>query len=238
MSTLLKVEIDSVISSQLRSNFSETDLDLIADRIIDCDGLLKPLVLKKTGFEEYEVVDGHFEYYAAVRASEKNPHQVEVNAVIVSTDNEEAAIKQAETLKKLGSSAKLPNSKIQTDNQSSNLEPRFTNLELRLEKQINQLRLEQTQERERVDNKFKELESFLPKRDNPLEVFNTCSQDELAVKLKRSKVSGAEKKAKAIVDTRQKKPSQAFEDYRDVVESVKGLGDKTVLSIIDDWSLR
>lgn len=238
MTTLLKVEIDSVTSSEPRSKFSEIDLDAIADNILDSEGLLKPLVLKKTGFEQYEVVDGHFEYYAALRASEKNPHQVEVNAVIISSANEEAAIKQTETLRKIAGTDKLPNCEVQDNNQGSKLEQRLINLELRLEKQTNQLRLEQAQERERVDNKFKEIEGFIPKRVKPLEALNTLTQEELAVKLQRSRIRGAEKLAKAIAQARQKKPKQAFEDYCDVVEAVKGLGDKTVLTIIDDWSLR
>ena len=47
----------------------------------------------------------------------------------------------------------------------------------------------------------------------------------------------AEKIAKAIVDARRKKQNTKFEDYRDVVKSVKDLGNKKILTIIDDWSL-
>ncbi|MEH1788149.1 MAG: hypothetical protein V7L23_21845 [Nostoc sp.] len=35
---------------------------------------------------------------------------------------------------------------------------------------------------------------------------------------------------------RHKKPKQQFEDYRDVVKSVNNLGEKTILTIIDEWS--
>jgi predicted nucleic acid-binding OB-fold protein len=48
--------------------------------------------------------------------------------------------------------------------------------------------------------------------------------------------SFSEKLAKDIFDARCKKPKQEFEDYRDVVKSVKNLGDKTILTIIDEWS--
>lgn len=66
------VDVESITSNVPRSNFLKSDLDLIADMILESRGILKPLVLKKTGFEKYEVVDGHFEYYAAVRAREKS----------------------------------------------------------------------------------------------------------------------------------------------------------------------
>jgi hypothetical protein len=62
------------------------------------------------------------------------------------------------------------------------------------------------------------------------------SQDKLAVTLERSRITGAEKIAKAIVEARLQKKQQKFEDYRDVVKSVKGLGEKTILTIIDTWS--
>jgi len=38
--------------------------------ILDCEGIIRPLVLKLTG-QRVAVVDGHFEYHAAVRAREK-----------------------------------------------------------------------------------------------------------------------------------------------------------------------
>ncbi|HEY9744520.1 MAG TPA: hypothetical protein V6C90_28850, partial [Coleofasciculaceae cyanobacterium] len=65
---------------------------------------------------------------------------------------------------------------------------------------------------------------------------NSLSQDKLAVTLERSRITGAEKIAKAIVEARLQKKQQKFEDYRDVVKSVKGLGEKTILTIIDTWS--
>ena len=91
MTKFLIVEIEGVTSSVPRSNFEETDLDTLADSILESGGILKPLVLKKIGFEKYEVIDGHFEYYAAVRAREKNPNRGEiVNAFIIPDEKEDA----------------------------------------------------------------------------------------------------------------------------------------------------
>ncbi len=232
MIELLRVEVESVSSSHSRSSFSEADLDLIADRILESGGLLKPLVLKKIGFEKYDVVDGHFEYYAAVRACEKNPHAAEVNALIISPESEDAVVKQVEALEEL----LFPKQQSKTPSNTTNSESRLTNIELRIEKQSNEFKAELNREIQRLEDKFNKIESQIPQRVEPLESLNSLSQDKLAVTLERSRITGAEKIAKAIVEARLQKKQQKFEDYRDVVKSVKGLGEKTILTIIDTWS--
>jgi cellobiose-specific phosphotransferase system component IIB len=108
MTNFLMVEVESVTSNVPRSNFEEADLEIFAEMILETGGILKPLVLKKTGFERYEVVDGHFEYYAAVRAREKNPHKGEiVNAFIISSEKEEAVLNQVAVLKSVDYPAKI-----------------------------------------------------------------------------------------------------------------------------------
>ena len=100
MANFLMVEVESVNSTVPRSKFEDTDLDILADLILESGGILKPLILKKIGFEKYEVVGGHFEYYAAVRAREKNPNKGEiVNAMIISSEKEDAALNQIALLK-------------------------------------------------------------------------------------------------------------------------------------------
>ena len=214
-----------------RSSFSEADLDRIAQMILDCEGIIRPLLLKVTGVESYAVVDGHFEYYAAVRAREKDPRKGEmVNAFVISPKSEDIVAKQAEALRTVESPVNPPH-------ETTNLESRLANIELRFEKQINELRSEQAQERQRVEDKLKEIESRMPKPIEPLKTFNTLSQNELAIKLKRAKLPDktAEKIAKEIENARRKN-NHEFEDLRDVLKSVKGLGEKTMLSILDNWS--
>lgn len=225
------VDVKDITSNMTRSSFSEADLDRIAQMILDCEGIIRPLVLKLTGAESYAVVDGHFEYYAAVRAREKDPRKGEmVNAFVISPKSENIVAKQAEALRAV-------QSPVKSSPETTNLESRLANIELRFEKQINELRSEQAQERQRVEDKLKEIESRVPKPIEPLKTFNTLSQNELAIKLKRAKLPDktAEKIAKEIENARRKKNNE-FEDLRDVLKSVKGLGEKTMLSILDNWS--
>ena len=215
------VDVESVTSNVPRSNFQEADLEILADLILESGGILKPLVLKKTGFEQYEVVDGHFEYYSAVRAREKNPSEGDmVSALIISSENEDVALKQIASLKGIDS----PGKPVRPELGTTKLEPRLANLELRLEKQFNEFKSEFIQERQRIDSQFKQLENLIPQKgeqSNPLSLLNSLDKDELSRKLQRSRIRGAEKLAKDIFDARRKKPKQEFEDYRDVMKSIK-----------------
>lgn len=241
MTTFLMVDVESVTSSIPRSNFLETDLDLIADMILESRGILKPLVLKKTGFEKYEVVDGHFEYYAAVRAREKNSSEGEmVNALIVSPEKEEAVVKQAAALKSLESS----NNQVKTSIEKMPSESRLANIELRFEKQINEFRAELARDRQRLEDKLKEIESKTPKQIASLEVFNTLSQSELALRLISAGLTDkkAVQIAKIIENERKKKK---FDSLIDVVarvkiksgkREIKGISSDKMLAIINSWS--
>ncbi|MEC4803541.1 MAG: hypothetical protein SAJ12_06950 [Jaaginema sp. PMC 1079.18] len=68
-----------------------------------------------------------------------------------------------------------------------------------------------------------------------LEILNTKSQAELATQFKHYRIAKADAIAKALVTARKQKASQQFKDYLDIVLSVKGLGEKTMLTLINDW---
>ena len=93
------VDVKSITSDVPRSNFAEADLDNLADIILEAEGIIRPVVVKATGIESFSVVDGHFEYYAAVRAKEKDARKGEmVNAVVISPKIEDIVTKQAAIL--------------------------------------------------------------------------------------------------------------------------------------------
>jgi ParB-like nuclease domain len=93
------VDVKSISSDLPRSNFTEPDLDRLADLILETDGLLRPLVLKQVGIEQYTVIEGHREYYAALKAKEKNLKKAEmVNAFVINDKSERSAIEQLKLL--------------------------------------------------------------------------------------------------------------------------------------------
>jgi hypothetical protein len=235
------VDVNSITSDVPRSNFVESDLDSLAEMILKGGGIIRPLVVKPTGVETYTVVDGHFEYYGAVRAREKNPREAEmVNAFVISPKVEDLVVKQAVILKAVESYEKL----VKPTPDETNLEPRLTNLELRFEMQINELRSELAQERQRLDDKLKQIQGQIPKQIQPLEAFNTLSPSDLTRRLISAGFNNktAVKVAESIEKERNKKQ---FVSLSDVVERVKvtsgkrqakGITSDKMVDIVDSWS--
>lgn len=94
------VDVKSISSDVARSSFLESDLEKIADSILEADGLIRPLVLQKIGVEKYAVIEGHQEYYAAVIAKEKNINKAEmVNAFVIPDNTLSSAIEQLNLLR-------------------------------------------------------------------------------------------------------------------------------------------
>ncbi|WP_310489793.1 ParB/Srx family N-terminal domain-containing protein, partial [Chamaesiphon sp. VAR_69_metabat_338] len=78
-----------------KSNFVESELEQLADLILATDGLLRPLILQEIKPGKYQVIEGHREYYAAVRAKEKNIAKAEmVNAFVIDANHQKSAIAQ------------------------------------------------------------------------------------------------------------------------------------------------
>lgn len=236
------VDVKNISSDVARSNFLETDLDSLADIIIESEGIIRPLVVKLTGAESYTVVDGHFEYYASVRAREKNPRKGEmVNAFIISPKIEDIVVKQLARLKEIEPSEKPSNVSHETKDSTSS---RITNLELRLEKQLNDFKSELVQERQKVEDKLNKLENQIPKQVAPLDVFNSLNPSELTLRLINASFSSqtAAKVAESIEKERKKKK---FVSLQDVVERVKitsgkrqikGITTEKMVAIMDSWS--
>lgn len=222
------VDVKNITSDIPRSSFPEVALERLAEMILESGGIIRPLVLKVTGAESYIVVDGHFEYYAAVRAREKEPRKGEmVNAFVISPKIESTVAKQAEALRAIESVKPLPD--------TTNLESRLANIELRLEKQINELRSEQVQERQRVEDKLKQIESQRLKQIELLDVFNTLSPSELILRLRSAGITG-KKAEKIIINIETQRQKKNFESLIDVVTRVDGLSDKGMVAIINSWS--
>ena len=74
-------------------SFDETQLELAAESILRLKGTVNPLVLRREGHAtNYSVIDGYFEYYAALKAKEmdaKRGHTI--NAYIIESDEQEQA---------------------------------------------------------------------------------------------------------------------------------------------------
>jgi hypothetical protein len=89
------IDVKSISSQVSISSFDESKIEQLADAILANDGLISPLILTATGLEQYTVVAGDLEYYAAVRAKEKDSRKAEmVNAFVIPPHSQQAAIDQ------------------------------------------------------------------------------------------------------------------------------------------------
>jgi ParB family chromosome partitioning protein len=99
------VAVRKIISSTSPADFDGDKIEQLAHQIVKSEGIIRPLVLNRTGLESYEVVDGHFEYHAAVRAREIDLRRAEmIAAYILDPENDdvsEAITEQIQLLKTL-----------------------------------------------------------------------------------------------------------------------------------------
>ncbi len=240
------VDVKNISSDVPASNFPNDDLNNLADNIISSGGLIKPLILKMTGLEAYTVVDGHFEYYAAVRAREKNPRKYEmVNAFVISPDQEDNIFQQVAAFKE--SSSTLP-SETTYIKEGNDLELNSLKQELSLLKtQIKDLISEQAQERQEIQKLYeviKLLENQIHKQITPLEAFNQLNLLDLTFRLRTAGFT--DKKAAQVVESIDKeRKKKKFDSLKDVVERVtiangkkrvKGISSDKMVDVVDTWS--
>ncbi|MCT7971409.1 hypothetical protein [Laspinema olomoucense] len=254
------VDVKSIHSTVSRSTLSETVLDSLSDLILECEGLLRPVVLKRTGPESYTVVDGHLEYYAAVRAKEKNPRKGEmVNAFVIAPKHEEIILKQTELLNSFADSKTNQGVKVapaQAPIQSNqeglqdlplqtpiqpDLEARFLNIEVRIDTRLNELKAEYSQNLQRieemldqkVEERLKDIESRDTKPAPLLESLNNLELPLLASRLKKAGINN--KIIENIAKERNTTPFEPFVTFEDVVDRINGVAAKTMIKMIDGW---
>lgn len=141
------VFVKEVISSVARSTFPVDQVEKVANLIINVEGIINPIIVRRTGLESYDVVDGHFEYYAAVRARELSPLKGElIQAIILEPDTEETLLEQVNVLRR-NSALLLPSTtkdithaeEAINPEQVVNIESQFVNLERIFKAQFDEL---------------------------------------------------------------------------------------------------
>jgi hypothetical protein len=228
MTEFAKVDLKEIKSDVSRSTFSEQDIEQLADSILKNDSLLRPLILKQTGIENFVVLDGHLEFYSAVRAREKNPRQAEmVNSFVISPKDESTVNEQINFLRKSDKPIINPLPKSENVDGISNWITSFEN-------RLSEMREVIFQNNQTNESRFKQLETIIQKpKENLLDMINTLKKEDLIQQLSRYGLP--KKKVEAIYDAREQKKEKKFEGYSDIVKSTKGLGADSFIGFIDAW---
>lgn len=96
------VAIRKITSSTSAADFDGDRIEQLAHQIVKSEGIIRPLVLNRTSLESYEVVEGHFEYHAAVKAREIDLRRAEmIAAYILDPENGDVSEAIAEQIKLL-----------------------------------------------------------------------------------------------------------------------------------------
>jgi hypothetical protein len=100
------VDVKDIQVNTTDHNFSPVVIENLANAMLASGGLIKPLILKQVGLQNYQLIDGLLEYYAALQAKAKDPRKGEmVNAFVISPDQEDLVKQQVTVLQSAYSSA-------------------------------------------------------------------------------------------------------------------------------------
>ncbi|MDB9420633.1 MAG: chromosome partitioning protein ParB [Microcystis viridis Mv_BB_P_19951000_S69] len=208
----LRVDITDINPSVTRETFSETELENLANLIIEMGGIIRPTILKKADNkkvdERYDIISGDLEYYASVIANQKVPDIEMINAFVVDKEAENIALQQMQLLS--------PDKII--DNP---LELRMSNLEKRLETQLQAIREEYQKEIKRLEEKI----IISPPSKSILELLNTCDANQL----KKGGIPPA-----SVNDFLKKRSENPFDSLEDILNRpVSGVKEKRLIKLVD-----
>ncbi|MBG1270669.1 ParB N-terminal domain-containing protein [Nostoc sp. WHI] len=209
------VAIKKITSAVPRSSFMDDPLEQAANLILEAAGVINPIVIRRSSIDSFEVVDGHFEYHAAARAREIEPHKGEMIGVfIIEPENEDTLTKQVQLFRQ-----QKADSSDKTSFKSKDIEQFLINLESRFEKITKQL-FEQASTNAKLENEVKDIKRQMADKTELIEVFKTFSQVDIASKLRNAGFN--QKKASQIAEIVEiERNKEQFKSLNDVVERVK-----------------
>jgi competence ComEA-like helix-hairpin-helix protein len=95
------VDIVSIHTNVSRSEFSQDEIEKLACNFLLSGGSTKPLIVRPKSTEEFDVIEGHLEFYAALRAKEIDDNFEMIQAIILDSNNEKAITEQVDLFKEI-----------------------------------------------------------------------------------------------------------------------------------------
>ncbi|MCA2640400.1 MULTISPECIES: chromosome partitioning protein ParB [unclassified Microcystis] len=214
----LLIDLQDVVATKERSYFPETDLQNLANLIVAMKGLIRPVILKKIGFERFQIIEGNLEYYACLIAKEKELSLETINAFVVDKEAENIASQQMQLLSAAPAIITTP------EEIYNSLELRMSNLEKRLETQLQEIREEYQKEIKRLEEKIPPPPPP-PSSKSILELLNTCDANQL----KKGGILPA-----SVNDFLKKRSEKPFDSLEDILNRpVSGVKEKRLIKLVD-----
>ncbi len=107
------LDIVSISTNRSIEEFDQNRIEAIAHSIVGLRGVIDPLIVRKIGYnadgeEQYELVDGHLQYFSAKRAMEIDPKLEMIRAFVIEKDQAGLFQQQIELLRSSNVAVSLP----------------------------------------------------------------------------------------------------------------------------------
>ncbi|HBN09416.1 MAG TPA: hypothetical protein DD435_12460 [Cyanobacteria bacterium UBA8530] len=223
------VAVRKITSMVPRSSFDPGAIDETARLILKTGALLDPLIVRRLDLESFELLDGHFAFYAAVRAREMDLLKGETVLAFIADEGQQSYIaRQAEILRNQHETT-LP-----SGSPASDVGLRLSNFERRFEQLVQGLEQKIQQEHLGLRERLGELENCLPKPIEALEIFNRADPLTLNDHLKRGGIKGKRgiTLCESIMCERKK---SLFRSLNEVVQRNDGISSDGLLKLLEAW---
>jgi hypothetical protein len=216
---------------------SESSIETLANTIVNLRGLLHLPVLYSLGIEEYELISGHTEFYAYLKAREFDDSLPDRLTVLVANKKNEADIqKQLQTVAPVSKSVKPVTSGTNETIDFSNLEAKLERLFGSQQKSIDSIQT----------TLLNKLEQALPQPLPILMAFDRVAEPSIALQISKNLAFLGDAKVKKILALLQaaKKSGKSLTSIANVQTALtetrsgkqtKVIGDKKMLEILDRW---
>jgi hypothetical protein len=225
-----------------KQQFSAEKLERAARLIIDIEGIISPIIVRREGVEHYRLIHGEFEYHAAMRAREIDSIRGEsIDAYIVNAENQETIEQQIQVFRE----HKQPSEQIMNYISGQQLESLFksclqpvmdrlmaieaqlahTTIEIPQSKPQQEIQPKSTHTDSKIELLAQEIEEVILLPETPasipayLQLINELQSDRLTERLKQLSIN------KTITEEILAKRPFASEQ---ALKGAKGIGAKTI----------
>ncbi|MBD3880870.1 hypothetical protein IFO70_03785 [Phormidium tenue FACHB-886] len=199
------VPLRRIKASASRWNFAQADLERATQLLLEVESCINPLVLRRETGSTFEVIEGNFEYFAALAANRLNPQLFDrVEAYLVEPTQEKAILQQVHLFRRPSPRNAEPDRLIQAEAGQTQIPPKWS-----------------------IGGYSADLGC-----SRLLETFNVAEVGQLQQLVKRVGIVGktAERVVEAITIERSERP---FQSLKEVAQRIKGFSFEKVIDLIE-----
>jgi len=107
------IDLDTITPPAIsNSQFSAHQVENLANLFLKAGDTVSPILVRKISPIAFEVLEGHFEYYAAIKAQEIDEQFTAIRAYVVPPELESTILEQYQFLRSLSVSTPIPNTLV------------------------------------------------------------------------------------------------------------------------------